>query len=540
MLRIKLVKVGTLLFATLSILSFLTLALAKEDSKVCFECHTQFAERDYLSSVHGQFSCFLCHKGLDVKGHIKEKKKEREVFRGTLNRECFECHDVKSISAIPQHASSSLNVFFCSDCHDPHLTKSVKADKVKRAERLYCLTCHGKRDLRKRLKSGEELSLYVDEKEFLKSSHGKNQCSFCHLGFSKGRHPKTSYGSKRELSERISPTACARCHIDECRRYERCVHAAASKKRGDRIAPVCSDCHNPHYVKIEKDSKDLHLTTCAKCHADVDRAYRESVHYKAWEKGNKNAPLCTGCHKPHEVLVTSFDIRNNEVCLDCHKGIEKAHTTWFYNPPFRSPSFVKFHLESITCNVCHGKEKKGAVYLYPYDRVKKTPLRIERMRELLGVEGDKLNVYLDANRDGYLNADELWALFNSLTGRKVSLTFLGWMDVRDPVLSHLTEPKDHALRSCEVCHRADSPFFKDAFVVFRDRYGWPTVFKAHKDVLSTKSALTPLSQFYVFGSTRLLVTDFLLVVAIFGAILVPSIHIFLRISTRRWRKKGNE
>ncbi|MCX7857236.1 MAG: cytochrome c3 family protein [Deltaproteobacteria bacterium] len=514
-------------------------ASSKEINQACFKCHTEFSEKDYKLSIHGQFSCFVCHRDLKLDEHIKEPKPARPIWRKNLNTECYTCHDFKTLSSRAQHSKAVLDQILCSECHNPHITKSMEAEKRAKEERVYCITCHGRPELKKRFKNGENISLYVDEKQFLKSAHGKNRCSFCHTDFSKEKHPKNTYESKRDFIEEHSPKICLRCHAEECKRYERCVHGAVSKKKDPKSGPVCSDCHKPHYVRLEKDDEDLHLQRCIKCHVDVYGPYKESVHYKGWKKGNKNAPLCTGCHKPHDVLITSFNLKNNEICFNCHKNIEKKHVQWFYNPPFKSTSFVKFHLESITCNVCHSKEKEGAVYFHPYDKRTKEPITVERLGELIVLPSGDINKYLDKNSDGYVNANELWKVFNDLVDKNVAFTLIGWMDVRNPVLSHLTEPKEKALRNCEVCHRADSPFFRDAFVVLRDRYGWPTVFKAHKDVLSTKSALSPLSDFYVFGSTRLAIVDFLLILAILGALLVPSIHIILRLWTRKWRKRGS-
>jgi hypothetical protein len=74
-------------------------------------------------------------------------------------------------------------------------------------------------------------------------------------------------------------------------------------------------------------------------------------------------------------------------------------------------------------------------------------------------------------------------------------------------------------------------------VIVRDRYGRPKLFKTDKDVLGPKAALTPLSEFYAFGSTRLGLIDILLIIAIFGALIVPLGHITLRVITRSWRKR---
>lgn len=531
-----LVKRGTLAF--LWVLLFLSIPLglqSKSDVGLCFKCHTEFSESEYKKSTHGIFDCLVCHKDFNMSTHLVAVKKKDDVWRDALNRVCLSCHDEKMLSQKSHHRGAVRSRIFCSQCHDPHISVSIREDKRLKDERDYCLSCHGK-NLSMRLKDGSSMSLYVDRERFLKSVHGKQRCSFCHSEFSKDHHPRRVYESRRDFVAKLSLNACARCHIEECKRYEGCVHGAVAREKKE-IAPFCSDCHSPHYGKRVKDDPEVHLERCTACHRDVFEAYKESVHYKAYRRGDPKAPLCTSCHRPHEVIVTSFDLRNNETCLLCHSGVEKAHAEWFYNPPIKSESFVKFHLKSITCNVCHSTEKNSAVYLNPHDKRTRKPITLEMMRELFGVDREKLSSFLDKNRDGELDVSELWDYFAKLSEKGLILTLVGWMDVRDPILSHKTEPKGKALRDCEACHRPDSPFFKDAFIVLRDAYGWPYVFKASKDVLSLRSKLSPVSEFYVFGSTRIAIVDFLLIVAVIGAVLVPATHITLRILTRGLRKK---
>lgn len=513
-----------------------SLLLSKSDTRLCFRCHTEFQEADYKGGAHGSFDCLFCHKDFNMSSHLVHLKKKDEKWRRALNETCFTCHDQKVLSQKSHHKSTIGSDIPCSKCHDPHLSVSIREEKRVREERDYCLSCHGK-DLYMRLRDGTKMSLYVDRERYLRGVHGKNKCSFCHTEFSKEKHPRRVFENRKDFVTRLSPNACARCHADECKRYEGCVHGAVAREKKE-LAPVCSDCHNPHYGKKVKEEPGIQLDRCVSCHRNVFEAYKESAHYRAFRRGDMRAPLCTSCHRPHEVIVTSFDLRNNDTCLTCHKGVEKVHANWFYNPPIRSESFMRFHLQSIACNVCHSSEKNCAIYLNPLEKRSRESISLEVMRELFGVDREKLGTFLDANRNGEIDVPELWNLFGSLSEKGYILTLLGWMDVKDPISSHRTQPKERALRDCEACHRPDSPFFKTTFLVFRDKYGWPYVFKASREVLGLRSRLSPLSEFYVFGSTRLWIVDFLLILAVIGAILVPATHITMRILTRKFRKKG--
>lgn len=513
----------------LAMLLFPLLASHPHAQNECLKCHEEL--EGFRTSAHRDLGCLVCHEGLDVVAHLRKGGKG---LRMQPPKTCTECHDAAAVSALPHHGQASKSLP-CTSCHDPHGKRIVKERKE---ERRYCLSCHGKRGLTMRLLDGETLSLFVDEKALSSSSHGKNQCSFCHSEFSFGKHPKRSYESKRDFSLSLAPTACARCHLDECKRYERCVHGAVLR-RGGKSAPTCTDCHSPHEVRIQKEDENLNLLRCADCHKGIYEAYKSSVHYRAWKAGRRDVPLCTGCHRPHEVVVTSFNLRNNEVCLRCHKAGE-IHVGWFYNPPFKLPSFVEFHLKSITCNVCHAPQAQAAIYLHPYEKLERNPISIEEVTELLGVDRSRLKDKIDLNRDSAVEASELWRLFDRLLQEGKTLTLLGWMDVKDPIAAHATRPKQVALKDCELCHRHDSPFFREAFILFRDQYGWPEAIRAHKDVLSTRSSLSPLSEFYIFGSTRLKLVDLFLMIVVCLAALVPIGHIALRLATRSLRVRSKQ
>jgi hypothetical protein len=94
----------------------------------------------------------------------------------------------------------------------------------------------------------------------------------------------------------------------------------------------CASCHNPHKTDLSFAATEA----CLGCHNDEHSlAYKDSVHFQAWNTQKDSGPSCAGCHLPRErhgerVLVNhnqNHNLRPNEkmlpACLNCH-GAEFA------------------------------------------------------------------------------------------------------------------------------------------------------------------------------------------------------------------------
>ena len=107
---------------------------------------------------------------------------------------------------------------------------------------VLCLGCHVSMDLTLQLKSGEKLSLYVNEQNLKNSVHAMLDCSGCHTGFSADKHPARVLDTKRDYA--VSGSAlCRGCHT----RFKTAVHSkmAGTAKKGGKL---CVDCHSAHSV----------------------------------------------------------------------------------------------------------------------------------------------------------------------------------------------------------------------------------------------------------------------------------------------------
>ncbi len=139
------------------------------------------------------------------------------------------------------------------------------------------------------------------------------------------------------------PQTCGKCHQAEADQFNRSIHGVALA-RGVSRAPVCTDCHGIHNIKMPFDqtaaapSSALATDTCAKCHEGVTltqefgvasgrvSSYKDSYHGLASRLGSKVVANCASCHGVHNILPSS-DPRSMisagnlpQTCGQCHVG----------------------------------------------------------------------------------------------------------------------------------------------------------------------------------------------------------------------------
>lgn len=493
---------------------------------------------EFKNSVHANVGCTGCHTDISMDNHpVVKKIKSKKDYSLSRTKQCAVCHtDNQMKKRLPIHSSLAAKGT-CVECHGYHAVVSSVVQKTGVPENQYCMTCHS-RQLTMKMNNGETLSVLVNESVLRKSVHGKLKCTECHAGFSMTQHPMRSYSSKRAYSIEISKN-CWKCHERAAEDYKVSVHLDMLM-RGNNKAPACTDCHGDHAVASTKTYRDIGITSCNKCHADMNSSYEASMHGKAWRKGVENAPTCASCHNAHNVEST-MTTKIKEGCLKCHQQAAKVHNSWLKNPPIALPSFAEAHFDVVSCAACHSPNASLAVYLSIYDRKTGKPLPEEELLRVLGTDSEGLLQQIDANGDGSIDAKEIWALFELLYKKDVSTVFMGKMDVMSSVDAHLIGPKAEATRDCEKCHHPEAGFFKDIFLVMKNAEGKTHVFKAKSDVLNSVYTIIPARKFYVLGSTSIKLFDVLFIVALIGGLAVPIGHITFRIITsplRSLRRMG--
>ena len=122
--------------------------LSSED-KVCLDCHAKpglvktlangqklslvVPAKGFAQSVHNSSGCEGCHSDIDLKGHVKEPKSiaSKRAFALEQMETCRDCHK-KTVKQYDDSVHSALvrtgsdKAPLCSDCHDPHATRSAK------------------------------------------------------------------------------------------------------------------------------------------------------------------------------------------------------------------------------------------------------------------------------------------------------------------------------------------------------------------------------------------------------------------------------
>jgi cytochrome b subunit of formate dehydrogenase len=267
-----------------------------------------------------------------------------------------------------------------------------------------CLMCHSDPGLTM-MKNGREVSLFVDDAKFLRSTHGMISCIDCHAGFDpfelphadpieqvdcqmchdvsdlkqsihfrllQQGNPKapqcydchTKHEIKPAIDQRNDKNSCISCHAThDIRSFERSAHARL--KNDGSLNASCVDCHGGHdifetSVSQSKVSRANVQSTCGQCHGDIKKIEESSIHGQYFLRGSRAAPSCVDCHNSHNVSMDRFT-REEQTCLQCHLSEEFASE---FGP--RSREFMDQYEHSIhflaleegqtsaSCSDCHG------------------------------------------------------------------------------------------------------------------------------------------------------------------------------------------
>lgn len=260
---------------------------------------------------------------------------------GALDDECLKCHARAGFSrtttagekidlhvdsaAIRESAHAALT---CVDCH----VQMAKLPHKPMADfRVDCRRCHA-----------------AEHVQFARSVHGiassqndpdAPDCASCH-----GNHGVLRVKVRVAEFRREIVAVCLGCHTDErlvARHnlprsavivgYQSSVHGDALI-RGSAEAPTCADCHGSHLAgPIDgKESHDLMKVPdlCGRCHKMERDRFMSSVHGAAVAAGDRESPVCTGCHGEH--LIRSHSDPASAVapenlprtCGSCHEALD--------------------------------------------------------------------------------------------------------------------------------------------------------------------------------------------------------------------------
>lgn len=401
-------------------------------------------------------------------------------------------------------------------------TPGVHGEGVELSEETQaCLTCHDKEGEQKKLENGELLSLHVSTKAFMESMHKDTDCEDCHSDINGKTHGKTitSIASKRAYTLSMGES-CLDCHKKNVAAYEDGLHAALVKEgsKADRKdAPLCSSCHNPHTVRSVKIVEPITATPCATCHDAIFNAYAKDVHGQERMAKGKTAPICSDCHKAHDIKASSMGNTIKDACLSCHKDAVNQHKDWLPN--------TDRHFEAISCPVCHAPTAERRVNLRLYDDLAK-----RQVSEKFGVPQFEIRANTADAANVGLDERALWSLLKEFNqpGAAGKTILRGRLEVRSGVDAHQISEKSQAISDCNICHQAGAKAFQSVSITVAGPDGRPIRHGVQKDVLTSLLATESVRGFYAIGSTRIKLLDVLLVLVLLGAISVPLGHMTIK------------
>jgi len=485
---------------------------------------------DLAGSAHRGLECRACHPGVKLNAHPDGRAMPSlDEYRLTTSRTCLGCHPAERLSARSQHAAVVFEDqrLSCVGCHGSHGVNRVAAWKGRLAPNDYCLTCHS-RSLTLQRPDGTAMELAVDALKLRASVHPDHDCADCHTGFSKSAHP----AGARERGNRAIAAAgtCSRCHEDKMRQAEGSVHFTLLRS-GAQGAPGCADCHSAHEVAPKERFATLAGTPCRTCHAQVFAAYSGSMHGKARASGDHfDAPLCSDCHRAHDVQGSARPELVRAACIGCHPTAAALHAVWLPN--------ATLHLGAISCAACHAPQAERVVALR---LVEQDTGRTLTEREVVDLLGGDVRATIDPAGSGMSGLD-LWSSMRRLESLRQSsasrLDIVGRLEIVRGIDAHRLSDKSGAIRACESCHTNGSTAFDRVALTLARDDGRPKRFDASQGMLTDSASVMSVHGFYALGATRHIVLDWLLVLAVAGGLSVVALHLTFRLRAGRAHKEG--
>jgi hypothetical protein len=195
------------------------------------------------------------------------------------------------------------------------------------------------------LNAGEP-SWFIDMNDFSRSAHAALDCEKCHgdMIVNGKKHPDEKIPGflKKNIVRTFDYTRCEVCHRESYRRYLTGEHAKALQKELEDAAegkkpdpnkikaPVCGDCHSPHYGKSGLSRVEIgrRMTeSCATCHPAQTAAYLKNYHGRtAVLLGYDKSAYCTDCHGTHDCVSLKNKKDALAACQRCHPEAETRFT----------------------------------------------------------------------------------------------------------------------------------------------------------------------------------------------------------------------
>ena len=450
-------------------------------STTCQDCH-----QDAVSLPHEEKlkkpSCSACHKET-AQQHATSVHRAAKV-------ECKNCHNAHVV----EKGGKS-----CADCHKK-VAHRLLPSKEKHLEKLACHACHGN------VKKGTvRVDLRVNNKAIISKDaidlDGNNRIDISEWDNLQAllQNKVKKYSMNRVYNADADthgimrkPQTCKVCHIDRQLFNQASLHVSGTIRLEIPLDPSilipeipsiesygktvhgkkgvrCSDCHT--------SQKSIDDFVCIKCHKDVHKVYKNTVH------AQKGATQCTDCHNPHGIKTYKELTPKDRlaVCSRCHKDYVLKHQ-WLPN--------TILHFNHLECSTCHSPESSKSMVFYLSSRKNDTE-EIVNYKTLESFYGKNVAMtqLVDKNRDEIMDSRELTDFFTDVKKRLVGNAFIGSSIVVTRV-HHDYSAKRLKERVCAACHSHKAPFYESMFFVLPEKD-----FHMYIPVIGTILSAIPVSSF---------------------------------------------
>ncbi|MBF0327825.1 MAG: cytochrome C [Nitrospirae bacterium] len=307
-------------------------------AELCYKCHDRLDVKQGVHSPVKAGNCTLCHDA--------HQSSYKFMLRGDGQSLCFKCHDKKIAGGKFVHGPVAVGG--CAMCHNPHQTDYPKM--LNAVGNDVCYICH------------TDKAQSFQNKKFAHKPV-KEKCINC--------HSPHSGDYKFNFSQEGSRDLCYTCHKDK----KDWIESVKVKHGGLETDKKCLACHDPHVSDYVKQLTREPADSCNLCH---NKQLTKTINMQEYLEKNKNyhGPIqqkdCSGCHNTHgsdnfrilrkyypPVFYAPFDIKNYELCFNCHEKTlvidAKTKTLTGFRNGEQNLHFV--HVNKVdkgrTCRACH-------------------------------------------------------------------------------------------------------------------------------------------------------------------------------------------
>jgi len=269
--------------------------------QVCFDCHTDFADKLKSKFVHTPVKAGNC-----VGCHSPHTSDHGKLLAASPNAVCVTCH----AGVIPAKAVSTHKVVMegnCVKCHDPHASDN-KANLLKAGNDL-CVSCH------------KGLTDTIAKAKF-RHSPVSSGCLSCH-----NLHAS---GTSAHLLKAAVPALCVQCHKPDSPAFTR-QHASYPVGKAN-----CVSCHDPHgsntaAILYDTVHPPVAAKRCTQCHAAATASEPFATRRAGFE-------LCRGCHSTmiNDTFAKArvhWPLVDKTGCMSCHEPHASRHKNLLSAPP---------------------------------------------------------------------------------------------------------------------------------------------------------------------------------------------------------------